>query len=283
MKLSSLLGAIAFMALTPSLALADGTAPNYGKCSPRGQAHSIEIKTVESDTLTVATVLPNPGWYNGVTPKSVEDGYEYCLAAEIAHRAGLKNLKLLNLAWDQYISGTAKGYDIATASTTITEARKQIFDFTRPYFSSNLGVAVLKGAEVNAGNIRAKRIGVLQGNMGSDWVAGTLKPDSAVSFYQAQADMVAALMARQVDAIVSDTTLVLSATAGSNGAIEVVGQYKMDQGYGVITPKGSDNSSTVDAAVGAMIDDGTLNELSARFLAPIFKVDPNSVPVWQLQ
>lgn len=161
--------------------------------------------------------------------------------------------------------------------------RKQIFDFTQAYFSSNLGVATLKDADVTADNIRSKRIGVLQGNMGSDWVAGTLQPEAAVSFYQAQADMVAALMARQVDAIVSDTTLVLSATAGSNGAIVVVGQYEMDQGYGVITPKGSVNSAAVDAAVGAMIEDGTLNDLSARFLTPIFKVDPNSVPVWHLQ
>lgn len=277
----TILGAVAVAALLASPARADGVAPNYGNCAPTGTAGSISLTTVEPDTLTVATVLPNPGWYNGVSPTAVQDGYEYCMAAEIAHRAGLKNLKLMNLAWDQYISGTAKDYDVAIASTTITEARKQVFDFSQPYFGSNLGVAVKAGADVTAETLRSKRIGVLQGNMGSDWVVNTLKPEIQPALYQSQPDMVTALMAGQVDAIVSDTTLVLSATSGTKGAIAVIGQFALDQGYGVITPKGSANTVTVDAVVGDMIKDGTLTTLSANYLTPLFGADPNSVPLWQ--
>jgi polar amino acid transport system substrate-binding protein len=62
------------------------------------------------------------------------------------------------------------------ASVTITGPRKQIFDFSQPYFSSNLGVATRSGSDVTAENIRSKRIGVLQGNMGSDWVVKALRP-----------------------------------------------------------------------------------------------------------
>lgn len=138
--------AIALLAASPTYA--DGVAPNYGNCAPTGQKGSINLTTVEDDTLVVATVLPNPGWYNGVTPQGVSDGYEYCMAAEIAHRAGIKNLKLMNLAWDQYISGTARGYDIAIASTTITDPRRKVFDFSQPYFTSNLGVVIKTGTDV---------------------------------------------------------------------------------------------------------------------------------------
>lgn len=282
MKRYALLGAMAFAALATAPAQADGVAPNYGNCSPTGEAGSIRITTSEADTLTVATVLPNPGWYNGVSPAAVQDGFEYCMAAEIAHRAGIKQLKLRNLAWDQYISGTAKDYDIAIASTTITDARKQVFDFSRPYFSSNLGVAVRAGTDMTAETLRSKRIGVLQGNMGSDWVMNTLKPETQPSLYQSQPDMVTALMARQVDAIISDTTLVLSATSGTNGAIEVVGQFELNHGYGVITQKGSENTATIDEVVGSMAEDGTLAKLSTLYLAPQFGADPNSVPVWEL-
>lgn len=281
MKPNFFFGALALAALLAGPALADGVAPNYGNCAPTGEAGSISLSTVEPDTLIVATVLPNPGWYNGVSPVAVQDGYEYCMAAQIAHRAGLANLKLMNLAWDQYISGTAKGYDIAIASTTITDARKQVFDFSRPYFGSNLGVAVKAGTELSAETLRSKRIGVLQGNMGSDWVVNTLKPETQPALYQSQPDMVTALMAGQVDAIISDTTLVLSATSGTNGAIKVIGQFELNHGYGVITPKGSENSTVVDAAVGAMIEDGTLADLSSRYLTPMFGADPNSIPVWQ--
>jgi polar amino acid transport system substrate-binding protein len=252
-------------------------------CEPMGERGSISLETIAADTLTVATVLPNPGWYNGVSPEKIEDGFEYCMAAEIAHRAGLDKVRLVNMAWDQYISGTASNYDIGIAGTTITEARKQVFDFSQPYFSSNLGVAVKKGADVSAENIRSKRIGVLQGNMGSDWVIGTLKPDQQPSLYQSQPDMVTALIAGQVDAIVSDTTLVLSATNGTNGMIEVIGQFELDQGYGIVLPKGAANAAVVDQAVAAFREDGTLADLSARYLAPLFGVDPASVPVWTLK
>ncbi len=282
MKPNLSFGAVALAAFLAGPALADGIAPNYGNCAPTGEAGSIHLSTVESDTLIVATVLPNPGWYNGVSPVAVQDGYEYCMAAQIAHRAGLANLKLMNLAWDQYISGTAKGYDVAIASTTITDARKQVFDFSRPYFGSNLGVAVKAGTELTAETRRSTRIGVLQGTMGSDWVVNTLKPETQPGLYQSQPDMVAALMAGQVDAIISDTTLVLSATSGTSGAIKVIGQFELNQGYGVITSKGSENSAVVDAAVGTMIEDGTLANLSNRYLTPLFGADPNSIPVWKL-
>jgi len=275
---------LAVAGLLSTLAATVGAqAAEYGKCEPKGERGSLTLETIAADTLTVATVLPNPGWYNGVSPEKIEDGFEYCMAAEIAHRAGLDKVRLVNMAWDQYISGTASNYDIGIAGTTITEARKQVFDFSQPYFSSNLGVAVKKGADVSAENIRSKRIGVLQGNMGSDWVIGTLKPDQQPSLYQSQPDMVTALIAGQVDAIVSDTTLVLSATNGTNGMIEVIGQFELDQGYGIVLPKGSANAAVVDRAVAAFREDGTLNDLSARYLAPLFGVDPASVPVWALK
>lgn len=275
---------LAVAGLLSTLAATTGAqAAEYGKCEPKGERGSISLETIAADTLTVATVLPNPGWYNGVSPEKIEDGFEYCMGAEIAHRAGLDKVRLVNMAWDQYISGTASNYDIGIAGTTITEARKQVFDFSQPYFSSNLGVAVKKGADVSAENIRSKRIGVLQGNMGSDWVIGTLKPDQQPSLYQSQPDMVTALIAGQVDAIVSDTTLVLSATNGTNGMIEVIGQFELDQGYGIVLPKGSANAAAVDQAVAAFREDGTLADLSARYLAPLFGVDPASVPVWTLK
>ena len=80
----------------PAIAFADGDAPNFGNCAPTGEAGSISLTTVEPDTLIVATVLPNPGWWNGMSPEDTKDGFEYCLAANIAHRAGLKKMKLMN-------------------------------------------------------------------------------------------------------------------------------------------------------------------------------------------
>lgn len=271
---------VAAVSLMPGLALADGDAPGFGNCKTTGKAGSISMTTVTADTLVVATVLPNPGWWNGTSPEETKDGYEYCLAAEIAQRAGLKHMKLMNLAWDQFIGGAATGYDIAMASASATDKRRQVFDFSQNYFAANLGVATKAGADVNAKNLRDKRIGVLQGNLGADWVMNTLKPNVAPSMYQGQPEMIAALMADQVDAIMTDATLLLTATAGTNGALVVAGQYETHWGLNVITPKGSVNTPAVDAAVGAMNADGTLVGLSATYLKPLFGSDPAAIPVW---
>ncbi len=147
------------------------------------------------------------------------------------------------------------------------------------YFSSNLGVAVKTGADVTAENLKDKRIGVLQDNLGADWVINTLKPDVEVSQYQGQPEMIAALMADQVDAIMTDTTLLLTATSGTGSTLDVVGQFNTGWGVNVITPKGSANTPAVDLAVGAVGADGTLNTLLATYLTPLFGKDPNAIPM----
>lgn len=267
----------------PGFALADGDAPGFGNCNPTGQAGSISLTTVEPDTLIVATVLPSNGWWNGSSPEDTKDGFEYCIAAEIAQRAGLKHLKIMNLAWDQFISGSATGYDIGMASASDTEKRRKVFDFSQSYFAANLGVAIKVGNDVTAANLRDKRIGVLQGNLGADWVINTLKPNVEVAQYQSATEMMAALKAGQVDAVMTDVTLLLPDTARTNGELDVVGQYDTKWGINVITPKGSVNTPAVDTAIGAMKADGTLAKLSATYLAPLFGKDPASIPVWPLK
>lgn len=261
---------------------AEDAGSGFGQCSVTGEAGSLTLETAEEGVLTVATVLPNPGWWNGTSPESVDSGFEYCMAATIAHRAGFESFELKNLAWDQYISGTASGYDFAIAGTTITDERKEVFDFSEPYFSSNLGVATKADADVTAENIRDKKIGVLQGNMGAAFVVDTIKPDTAPAIFQSQNDMFTALSAGTVDAVVTDATLALTSTQASNGTLVVIGQYELDQGYGVVTPLGSANTAAIGTVVGELAADGTLATLSEEYLQPLFGIDPSSLPVWKL-
>lgn len=259
---------------------ASGTASGFGDCKVTGQPGTITLQTHKPGILSVSTVLPSPGWFNGTNPDSVKSGFEYCMAANIAYRAGLKSVEVKNLAWDQFISGTATGYDIGLAEATITDKRKAVFDFSRKYFSSNLGVATKKDSQVTADNIHEAKIGVLQGNMGAQWVSDVLKPAKPAATFQSQTDMFTALSSGQVDAVITDTTLALTGVKESSGALVVSGQFALDQGYGVVLPLHSDNTAQVDQAVGQMDADGTLKALATEYLQPMFGVDPTAVPVW---
>src|SRR5262245_15172372 len=60
-----------------------------GNCDVVGPKGSIPIASpAKAGQLTVEVSLPAPIWWNGDTPEAIKDGMEYCLAAEIAYRAG---------------------------------------------------------------------------------------------------------------------------------------------------------------------------------------------------
>jgi polar amino acid transport system substrate-binding protein len=65
---------------------------DFGNCKVTSKKGSIKVKPVKAGTLTVETTLPAQGWWNGTTPQSIKDGYEYCLAANLANAAGLKSV-----------------------------------------------------------------------------------------------------------------------------------------------------------------------------------------------
>src|SRR6266508_3420682 len=85
-----------------------------GNCMMMGQKGSIPIANpAKPGQITVEVSLPAPIWWNGDTPESIKDGMEYCLAAEIAWRAGYDKLKVVAVDWIPLISGKTGGYDLA--------------------------------------------------------------------------------------------------------------------------------------------------------------------------
>lgn len=255
----------------------------FGDCEITGTADSITLETAKPNTLTVATALPNPGWWTGKDAKSITSGFEYCMAAEIAHMAGVDKLNVMNLSWDQYISGSATGYDIAIATTTITEEREEIFNFSRPYFSANLSVSLTSDSDVTEETLTDARIAVLQGSSGAMWVNDVLKPATKPTLFSDANEMFTALASGQVDAVVTDTPTALTQNKPTGGRTEVVAQFDTEQGYGVITPLDSPNTEAVDTAVGTLVDDGTIARLTTDYLKPLFGVDPNTIQFWDVQ
>src|SRR5437870_7566565 len=95
--------------------------------------------------LKVATSLPAPGFWNGDTPDSIDGGFEWGIATELADRLGYDGFKLKNVSFDGLVAGKVKGFDVAFSQVTITKDRAKVVDFTVPYFSSDLGILVKTG------------------------------------------------------------------------------------------------------------------------------------------
>jgi polar amino acid transport system substrate-binding protein len=269
-----LLAAAAFLALS----LPASAANMIGNCEVTGEKGSIPIANpAKAGQLTVEVSLPAPIWWNGDTPEAIKDGMEYCMAAEIAWRAGYDKLEVVNVGWDALIAGQTEGFDLALSEISITDERKQVHDFSVPYFSSDIGVLTRNDAPVDEKSIKSAKIGVQQATTGAAFVQDKLGITD-VQVYPDQGDMFAALRAGQTDVAITDTSIVLAEVVANPDKVQVVGQYKTGEAYGAIYPKGNPNNPTLDKIIQGMIDDGTIAKLGAKYLAAAWGKDPAAVP-----
>jgi polar amino acid transport system substrate-binding protein len=269
-------GLIAVLALLVGLAACGNDDSGSGgsttppKCST---AVARRFTPVKPGTLTVATALPAPGFWNGDDPESIDGGFEYGIVQGIAQRAGLSKVELKNVSFDALVAGGVKDYDVGFSQITITPARRKLLCFTTDYFSSDQGVLVRAGTKVTEANQKKLKWGVQASTTGELFLKDRVQPDEDGTVYQDTPEMFTALRARQIDAVLLDTRIVIQQAAESGGALEVAGQYETGEKYGGIVESGSPNIGLLDRSIDAMKTDGTLKRLSSEFLG-----DPSTVP-----
>ena len=241
-----------------------------------------KINPVTPDTLTVATSLPAPGFWNGDDISSLNGGYEWGMANKMAKLAGLNNVVFKNVSFDALQAGQTSGFDVALSQVTITPDRAKVVCFTTPYFSSDQGVLVKKGTSV-ATEADAKKLkwGVQATTTGQTFLNDKIKPDSDPRVYQDTPAMFTALGAGQIQAVLLDTAIVLGQAASSNGQLEVAAQYKTGESYGGILQSGTKNLGFINQYIDTMKTDGTLDQLNTEYLVPVFKGDPTKIPYLQ--
>jgi polar amino acid transport system substrate-binding protein len=249
-----------------------------GNCELTGQKGSIPIASpAKAGQLTVEVSLPAPIWWNGDTPEAIKDGMEYCMAAEIAWRAGYDKLEVVNVGWDPLVTGQTSDFDLAMSQISITDDRKKVVDFSIPYFYSDIGVLVRSDNPVDEKTIKEKTVGVQQATTGAAFATEKLGLTN-VQVYDEQGSMFTALRAGQIDAALTDTAITLAEEVNGGGKVLVIGQYKTGETYGALYPKGGANNATIDKILQSMIDDGTMSKLADKYLAAVWGKDPAKVP-----
>ena len=270
----AVIAAVALVAMVGAASAAN----MIGNCELSGAKGAMPIaKPAKPGQLTVEVSLPAPIWWNGDTPEAIKDGMEYCIAAEIAWRAGYDKLEVVNVGWDPLIAGQTHDFDLAMSEISITAERQKVHDFSVPYFFSDIGVLTRTDAPVDEKSIKKAKVGVQQATTGAAFAADKLGITD-IQVYPEQGDMFAALRSGQIDAAITDTSIVLAEVVANPGKVEVVGQYKTGETYGAIYQKGNANNAAIDKIFQAMLDDGTVKKLAAKYLAAAWGKDPASVP-----
>lgn len=154
--------------------------------------------------------------------------------------------------------------DIICATYTITDERKESWDFSEPYRIDHVGILIKKGSMSSMADLDGKVIGVSQGSTTKDMVAQMLADEGfdATPTFQEFSDypsIKSALDAGNVDAFAMDRSTLKGYTTDKEELLQPEIEFGAQE-YGIATKKGSDLSATVDDTVKSLLDDGWLDE-----------------------
>jgi len=262
-------------------AAAQAQAGMYGECEVTPNPATYALSTSAPDAITVAVPLPAPGAYNGNTPQTINGGYMYCMAAEIAWRAGGKRLLIKNASFESIITGKARDFDFSIYSIIVTDARKQSVDFSIPYLATDTGVLVLPGSDLNQDTIRGATLGALLGSAQEKFIKDSNLTDPArLRLFQTNDDMWMALRSRQIDAALNDTIVMMR--AAQRMSLKVAGRYPAGGDIAIAFPKGSANVAPVNQILADMQTEGVLEAINATWLYPGLGGSPEAIPMWRV-
>lgn len=235
------------------------------------------LATVESGVLTIAT--GEPAYYPWVIDDKPEsgEGFEaavaYAVAAELGFEASA--VKWIRTSFDAAIAPGPKNFDFNLQQYSITDERKQVVDFSSPYYKSNQAIVSFKGSKLDG-------VTTLQGISDAGAKLGAAVATTSLDAIETQLGLkasvfndnaagVTALKNKQIDGLVVDlpTAFYLSAVEVPNGIIvgQIDGSDAGDQGFGLLLSKDNPITSCVSQAVDTIRDNGTLQAIIDKWLA----------------
>jgi polar amino acid transport system substrate-binding protein len=195
-----------------------------------------------------------------------DTGFDMELMRAIGARADLE-LAVIDLPFDGILGALAAGdCDVVASAVTIDAERAEQVDFSEPYFDSEQSLLIKADNEEIEGidDLAGKNVGVQSGTTGEDYANENAEGATITSFEDSDG-LFAALESGTIDAILQDLP-VNGYRSTQDPSVEVVETYPTEEQYGFAVEKGdSAMLEFVDNGLEALRDDGTYDELFARF------------------
>ena len=194
------------------------------------------------------------------------DGIDMAIAKKIAEDNG-KEAVINNMEFDSLLLALDNGQvDAVIAGMTVTEERKEAYDFSTPYYTATQVMIVKEDSDIQkAADMADKKIVVIQGYTGEACVQ---ELGYSYEAFKKGTEAVLELVNGKCDVVVID-----SATAekfvGDNQGLKIVEDPDAfaDEQYAIAVKKGNTELlNEINASVQKMLDDGTISNLSAQYL-----------------
>ena len=238
----------------------------------------VSMPDLEGRTVTAA-VDPSYLPFSYICPNANEPvGWDFDALAEICSRLNCKLVALnaQEIAWFNLVAAVAEGqFDVAGDGITITEDRKKILDFSDGYMEVDQVLMVTTdetrfGSANDLKNNPALKVGTQIATTNYDEAVILVGKERVIPFNTFD-EAVAALISKQVDAVVIDDIAGDSYVAVNPGKIKLLPDILVKDQLGFIFPKGSKLVGPFNIALAAMRKDGTLDKLGQKWFGPEFK------------
>jgi polar amino acid transport system substrate-binding protein len=230
-----------------------------------GQAAELDLHT--DGQLTIGAEFPVKGFVE--LPIDDPKGFEVDLADAIAKELGVPKVQWKNTPFSGLFSPAPKDFDMAINEISITDERSKVVDFSAPYFEANQGFLIKKGSPADGvqsiEEMKGLRFGVQATTTGADYVKETIQPDEEPREFSTLGAATQALVNGQVDAFVMDVAIGAEIIKERGEDVDMTGQFKTDEQYGILFEKGNPLRQQVNEALREIKADGTLERLQAKW------------------
>lgn len=253
---------------------------------------SLNTQAKDWDSIRIATEGVYEPW-NRTMPDGSFDGFEPEMAKLLCERMQVR-CKIVAQDWDGLIPGLQAGkFDVVMDALAISEARRKVIDFSRPYTKAPATFIALQSSGIDLGRgtlhlrgkpeldtpavealrnrLKGKLIGIVSGTVYSKFIHDQFGEVATIREYKTPPEPLMDLKNGRVDLVFedlgflagelqrsSDSGLALTGPA-INGPI-----WGEGEAFGI--RKGEPElKAKLDAAIDSLIADGTINRLSRKW------------------
>ena len=240
------------------------TSTSNGSSVSTSASNGADFTTVTAGKLTMSTNAAFPP-YEMVTDDGKFEGIDVEVAGAIAEKLGLE-LVVDDMGFDAALLAAQNGQsDIVMAGVTVTEARKEVMDFSDSYATGVQVVIVKEGSDVTLDNLGEQKIGTQRGTTGYIYCADDYGEDHVVA-YDDGITAVQALMNGQVDCVVIDNEPAKSYVESNPGLTILDTEYVVED-YAIGMAKGNTALQTaVNDALAELTADGTIQSIVNEYI-----------------
>ncbi|MFF2079152.1 transporter substrate-binding domain-containing protein [Kitasatospora sp. NPDC058162] len=201
-------------------------------------------------------------------------GVDVDLAKAIAQRLGL-NAELRDTSFTSILPGVESSeYQLGMSSITDTKSREVSVDMVG-YFTAGTAVAVRGGNpdQIDPTNLCGAKVAVETGTTQGDEITKTINPGCVkvgrpavrMGSFGTAKEVTNAVISGQDQAMLADSPVVDYERMQTNGQVVQLGDTSDPSHYGIAVAKGSTLTQAVQGAVQSLINDGTYNQILAKW------------------